>query len=176
MLLSFLLAAWRMPHRRNILEIPGEKFHFHSAISPATSPEYETNDHGEMEPKLPVGIIRSIKNMLWSWAGFQWLQGHLIYSGRDCCLQMISLTSNERRPLLEFISVTALLIRKWSPVLMVPSQKCSPFNQRESSECRQHMCWGIKRSAWFQREREKESFRQQQITDYQSTILTFRCI
>lgn len=94
------------------MEIPGEKFHFHTAISPATSPEYETSDHGEMDPKLPVGIIRSIKNMLRLWAGFQWLQGHLIYSGRDCCLQMIYLTSNERRPLLEFISVTALLIRK----------------------------------------------------------------
>lgn len=151
MLLSFLLAAWRMPQRRNILEIPGEKFHFHTAISTATSPEYETSDLGEMdemEPKLPVGIIiRSIKNMLRSWAGVRWLQGHLIYSGRDCCLQMIYLTSNERRPLLEFISVTVLLIRKWSSVLMVPSQKCSPFNQRESSACRQHMCWGIKRSA-----------------------------
>lgn len=138
--------------RRNILEIPGGKFHFHTAITPTTSPEYDTSDHGEMEPKLPVGIIRrSIKNMLWLWAGFPWLQGHLIYSGRDCCLQMIYLTSNERRSLLEFISVTALLIRKSSPVLMVPSQKCIPFNQRESPECRQHMCRGIKRSAWFQR-------------------------
>lgn len=154
MLLSFLLATWCMPHRRNILEIPGETFQFHTAISPATSPEYETNDYREMEPKLPVGIIRrSIKNTLRSWAGFQWLQGHLIYSGRDYCLQMIYLTSNERRPLLEFISVTPLLIWKWCPVLMVPSQKCGPFNQRESSECLQHMCWGIKRSAWFQRKR-----------------------
>lgn len=156
MLLSFLLAAWCTPPWRNILETPGEKFHFHTALSPATSPEYETSDHRAMEPKLPMGIIRRpIKNMLRSWVGFQWLQGHLIYSGRDCCLQMIYLTSNERRPLLEFISVTVLIIRKWSPVLMVPGQKCSPFNQRESSECRQHMCWGMKRSVWFQRERKR---------------------
>lgn len=56
--------------------IPGEKFHFHAAVSPATSSEYETADHVEMETKLPVGIIRrSIANMQ-SWEGFQRLQGH----------------------------------------------------------------------------------------------------
>lgn len=117
MLLSFPLAAWCVPHRRNIPDIPEEKFHFHTAISPATSPEYETGDHREMGARLPVGIIRRpIKTCCGRGRGFGGckviVETNLIYEGWHCCLEMIYLTSNERRPLLEFISVTALLIRK----------------------------------------------------------------
>lgn len=83
-----------MPHQRNVPEIPGEKFHSHTAISPETSTEYETRVRGEMEAKSPPGIIeRPIKNILRSWEELVWLQGH--HSDQPNLLRPVGLLRND---------------------------------------------------------------------------------
>ncbi len=118
---AVIAASWNpmyIPRQRNIPQIPWGKFHSH--ISPAASPEYEINQRGWMETKLPRGIMcRLIKNTLRSWEELVRLQGRRGDKPNQLGPVMLPrsdfehLPSSERQLLLSCINIMTLLMTKW---------------------------------------------------------------